>query len=284
MTPNSYVTSVSDFVDRVMRWTKDGKRPVAFRGQKYHAWRSFPKVFREDVGVYKHEKNIVRDLISVHPQEFSSDSSMFDKLVRMQHFQLPTRLLDVTHNPLVALYFASEECEIEGSVADGKVQAFFVPERRRRYFDSDLVSCMSNMANLTSSEKDSVFDSLNDSISVFNKKKPTLNLLHYIKMEKPHFKGEINPSDLIKPVYVRPKMSNRRIIAQSGAFIIFGAYRYGVKVTDSEMGVKRYLVPHAYKKKIRNELSMLGIYQSSLFPEIDKASEYIVSNYSNSTL
>jgi hypothetical protein len=29
---------------------------------------------------------------------------MFDKLVRMQHFGLPTRLLDVSLNALVALY------------------------------------------------------------------------------------------------------------------------------------------------------------------------------------
>jgi hypothetical protein len=32
----------------------------------------------------------------------------------------------------------------------------------------------------------------------------------------------MNPIDLFVPYYVHPKMSNRRILAQSGAFILYG--------------------------------------------------------------
>ena len=60
-------------------------------------------------------------------------------LVRMQHYDLPTRLLDITTNPLIALYFACAD----GVDYDGEVIIFQLPLARVRYFDSDTVSCLS---------------------------------------------------------------------------------------------------------------------------------------------
>jgi hypothetical protein len=47
-------------------------------------------------------------------------------------------------------------------------------------------------------------------------------LHQFIRSEKPYFQPIINPIDLFVPYYVHPKMSNRRILAQSGAFILYG--------------------------------------------------------------
>jgi len=67
-----------------------------------------PSVFREQKYADS-EHIIVRELVASHPGEFASDSTTLEQLARMQHYSLPTRLLDVTWNPLVALYFASNE-------------------------------------------------------------------------------------------------------------------------------------------------------------------------------
>jgi hypothetical protein len=275
------IASVSAFVDHVMQWTRQGQRPVAFRGEPYQGWRTLPKVFRPDVGLYSHKKSAVRDLVSIHPQEFRDDETMFDRLVRMQHFELPTRLLDVTITPLVALYFASAEHEENDEPQDGKVEALFLPEERQRYFDSDRVSCMANLANLIVGEKKEIADAYKLDKDEFNEQPVVRRLLWFVRIEKPHFEPKIDPKHLQHPVFVKPKMSNRRIIAQSGAFLIYGARRLRSKEVDADLRLSRVIVPADKKAEIRDQLERLGIHASSLFPEIDKASGFIVKRYAN---
>jgi hypothetical protein len=279
--PAHRVVSVSDFVEYVMDWTRGGQRPVAFRGERFKDWKTQPKVFRPDVGLYEHEKSAVRDLISIHPQEFRDDETMFDRLVRMAHFELPTRLLDVTTNPLVALYFASAEYEENGEPQDGKVQALFLPEERQRYFDSDRVSCMANLANLTVDEKREMAAAYKLDKDEFNEQSVVQRLLWFVRIEKPHFEAKIDPKHLQHPVFVKPKMNNRRIIAQTGAFLIYGARRLTSKEVDTDLRLSRAIVPADKKAEIRDQLERLGIHASSLFPEIDKAAGFIVKRYAN---
>ena len=285
MSTQEEVNSVSVFVKIVVSWKKDNQAPVAFRGQKYHAWKSIPKIFRPDIGMLNYERESVRDIVAVHPQEFSEDHSMFDRLVRMQHFDLPTRLLDVTLNPLVALYFASQEHRLRNkktnlvSEKDGKVFAFFVPSSRMAYYDSDKVSCISALANLTPQEKEEVLDNLDLSIGDFNKIPALLKMHHYIGMEKPHFKAIVDPDHFKRAYYVIPKMSNKRIIAQSGAFIIHPQPPRLVKPSPTTISMKTIIIPAGKKEKIRKELELLGVHGATLFPEIDKAANFIVSKY-----
>jgi hypothetical protein len=206
---------------------------------------------------------------------------MFDRLVRMQHFDLPTRLLDITTNPLVALYFATTEFARAGESLDGKVQALFLPQNRQRYYDSDRVSCMANLANLTVDEKKEIAKAYKLPRERFNENVAVERLLWFVRIEKSHFLSNIDPSDLVLPVFVKPKLSNRRIIAQSGAFIIYGARQLKGSKVDEDLRIQRVIVPATNKAKIRVQLERLGIHSSALFPEIDKAAEFIVRRYAN---
>lgn len=88
---------------------------LAFRGVSDFRYSLSPslKVYqeREDYG-YAYDDNVenvlVNEFSTTRPEEFAGISSDFDLLAKMQHLGLPTRLLDFSLNPLVALYFACQ--------------------------------------------------------------------------------------------------------------------------------------------------------------------------------
>jgi hypothetical protein len=274
---------LTDFIEEFAKYSSSVSHLKCYRGQRDARWDNVAGIFRPDLKeLLKNEKRAVRDLISIHPTEFAPDVTMFDRLVRMQHFGLPTRLLDVSLNALVALYFATDPGTDGANDSDGVVTAFAVPPEREKYFDSDAVSCLANLANMTEDEKSRIYklrESGMRSIVEFNNEDVIKRLHQFIRSEKPYFLPIINSIDLFKPYYVNPKMSNARILAQSGAFIIYGIYppkkiKYTHKIKET-----RFIVPEGHKANIRSALESLGINESTLFPEIDKAATRIKNRY-----
>lgn len=85
-----------------------------FRGQSNYDWRLIPSVYRDDL--FDSERILINEAIHKYPLEFNINDK-FSTLVKMQHFGLKTRLLDLTENPLVALYFAcNENMDEDGSI------------------------------------------------------------------------------------------------------------------------------------------------------------------------
>jgi hypothetical protein len=232
--------------------------PYVFRNTKYQA----------------QEKNILRELVTLHPTEFIDDHTTLDKLVRMQHFSLPTRLLDVTSNPLAALFFACKEY----SSRTAEVIKFVIQKRDIKYFDSDTVSCLANLANMTTAERNYLRKAPDK--TAMNAAEIGVRLLHSIRQEKPYFLPIIEPNDLKRVVFIKAKQSNRRILAQQGAFLLFGLTR---ELTDHNLfgiRIERTIINHSAKDKILAELDAVGINQSTMFPEIEMASKYILSKIS----
>jgi hypothetical protein len=115
-------------------------------------------------------------------------------------------------------------------------------------------------------------------IRKFNKYDVIQRLHQFIRSEKPYFLPIIDPIDLFKPYYVHPKMSNRRILAQSGAFILYGIDEPKI-YSPIRIDPKPFIVPMDEKSTIRKALENIGISESTLFPEIDKAATRIKNQY-----
>lgn len=107
-----------------------------FRGHANSSWELKPSLLRDPVqhAIKSHfERDSYNELILSRPSEFSSNH--FLNISKLQHYGLPTRLLDVTKNPLVALYFS---CESHPN-SDGEIIAFIVFKSDiKRYDDTEI--------------------------------------------------------------------------------------------------------------------------------------------------
>lgn len=151
--PNEIVVkSAAEFVARLAGLDREEDTETFYRGHADEGWELIPSILRTPDGP-EVEHRLFRDMVAHEPQSFSECRSALDHLVQMQHYGLPTRLLDVTMNPLVALYFACDEATPHP--ADGAVYHVAVPWHKVKHYDSDTVSVLANLAKCAS--KDSLF-------------------------------------------------------------------------------------------------------------------------------
>lgn len=268
------VTTVQGFIEKVLSSERENGSEVFYRGHSNKSkYKLEPSLFRKDEdGNYLYLENehiLYRELIVSNSADFQSDEYTLDRLVRMQHYSLPTRLLDITSNPLIALYFACKSAPDE----DGEVILFSMDRSEVKYFDSDVASCVANLARLPKEEKDNINleeDNFNDQISV-------KRLVHFIREEKPYFEPKIIPDDLRKIICVKGKQSNDRISSQSGAFLLYGLDAVMDEEGTPEISVMRITVSN--KSSILKELDLLNINESTVFPYIENSAKYVAGKY-----
>ena len=256
-----------------------------FRGHAKSEWALRPYAMRQEA-TKNNEKAMLLELNARRPEEFSQANSALGQWVLAQHHGLPTRFLDVTKNPLVALFHACEQHYDE----DGTLHIFAVQPDLVQTYNSDLVGIVTNFARLGRREQVALLGkSINssDGVQPSSYQSAVTQLRRLLREEKPYFEDPIDVRQLLRVFVVEPQQSAERIRAQSGAFLLSAFHerfeREEIrKVHRREggdplgQGIPIYAhytitVPSNAKRGIMSDLEMLNVTRETLFPGLDSS-------------
>ncbi len=273
------IRSVSEYLECLSKIKMEPKTTFSvgcftlFRGQANANWLLSPSLYRQNL--FEAENLLLTEIKHICPKEFGDNR--FDSLVKMQHFGMPTRLLDVTTNPLVSLYFACESSE--QSNEDGIVYIF--PNMPVSWSNDLLVDLVMDFVYDYFPRKMWLDQMLDQSRKKYGNGSYRLmpdtidSLLHYLT---------------IPAFAVMPAKTNERVEAQDGAFFVFGMHFSNREVSTNPGTIGRVYynfepieidnvqqiwkktetlrIPAAAKKGILNQLDILGINERKLFPDL----------------
>ena len=246
-----------------------------FRGEPKCGWELRPSVMRDHRRV--HESAMLRDVTSRRPEEFSGISSALGRWVTAQHHGLRTRFLDVTRNPLVALFHACADSTAE----DGRLHVFAAPKSLIKPYDSDIINIIANLARLRQSEQVQLLNQSRQRDSA-----TTRRLYQLIRSDKPYFDERIDPRDLYRVFVVEPQRSTERIRAQSGAFLVSAFHerfeRDEILKWNKDTPVYAHCtltIPSGSKAGLSDELRLLNVSRETLFPGLDASARAVSEHY-----
>lgn len=273
---------------------------LAFRGETkdYKETALTPSLYRLPHYI-NNEELIYREMQRFNDNEFLNDITAFDKLSRMQHYSAPTRLLDISADIMSAIYFAianKEDLEKDDAI----IYIFELKEKQLKYYDSDSVSVVSNIAKIPLMDRNSLKskNSLLCDVTKYRNKKRKFNqqksskfLRHEIREEKPQFEPILNPKDLTSIQCIYPKLTSSRIKSQKGFFLLFGLNPNNsekpIKLIENDNLLDDSRVKHPISKihklrlkssnikKMKKDLKNLGVTEPFIYPEIDKVADYL---------
>lgn len=90
-----------------------------YRGHKDATWEILPSIHRKKENIFdfqEKEKELYFNIRKNNFVEFSVQENFINEIIHMQHYGIPTPLVDWTSNPLIALFFSLDESKNDGRV------------------------------------------------------------------------------------------------------------------------------------------------------------------------
>lgn len=212
------IRTLADFCSKLNELNGISENPFFYRGHNNLNYILIPGIMRTGM---KNEHLLFYEFAKRFSSKISVLPSTLDKLILMQHYRLNTRLLDITENPLVALFFACYEEQkvlIENqNFRYGCVMIFREQNPDELKYPNSLTAKV--IANTALVEEK------------FDYKK--LQQRFYEDYSAEWLRDFIYFEDIVRrSIIIRTSRENPRIINQSGAFILVNANEL-IRIEDS---------------------------------------------------
>ena len=229
------------------------RMPVAYRGVG-RAGRPLRSSLSRLGGDYaEKERHLLRNFRKYARRTFVGDDSMWNWLSLAQHHGLPSRLLDWTYSPYVALHFATMELEHYDSDAEIVLVNF---DLANRFLPGPLRSVLD-------AEGSDVFTG-----EMLSSVAPTLEALDRLTAE---------------PVvlFLEPPSLDDRIVNQSALFSVMSSATASLDdwLDAHPETWRRIVLPAELKWEVRDKLDLGNISERVLFPGLDGLSSWLKRYY-----
>ena len=245
-----------------------------FRGHSEIYGELMPRIFRNGLNMRRPDREfILMDKFKKKSLPILEKLPNYDDhlswLFLMQHYGLPTRLLDWTESPLIALFFAVNE----GKTKSGELWAM----------NPDALNMQGNDIGLPSLDNPSL---------LYLAEEPVCNLIESNNKITPSIsknrKKILNKFRLSQaphaPIAFHPPMNFPRMVSQLSVFTIHPDPKINTEaktITElltTETSLVRYIISAEYKEEMLRDLSSLGISRGTIFQDLDSLCNDVVES------
>lgn len=261
---------------------------VWFRGESQINKTVVPSLFRNstiDRGSYWtffDEHCLIEKALQYYPKLFKHCDNAIERLITMQHYTLPTRLLDVTKSPLVALFFAC----FGNWNKPGRVLFLKKLYPTSEEFANKLAIVAENIMDSTYLKFQSIIEDLqktgNDNFSAtelfINSTKNYLYIPKYDNDRIKHQQGAVIISSLFQPIK-RDKEKYKDLCENISNVCIDDlfevAFQKDKEPLDFEFEPVFFKIPSECKQEILIDLDNCGINEAFVYPEPEHQMQYV---------
>ena len=214
-------------------------------------YRKSQAVMKSDFGVLKKFK---QEYDKLYPEK-SKSFNLIDYLFVMQHYDIPTRLLDFSEDELIALYFSVSK-DIISKENPSIQESEFLSNRFGNTDKGSSIHCIDPVFSNNKSygvNKVSNFDNINDIDTLYG---------------------------LDFPVCIRTDNNDKRIIAQKGVFMLYGREYPNYDSRDIFIpNITKIFIPNHYRKGIKEELKQkYNIQHTTVYPDLKGIANEIIED------
>jgi FRG domain len=202
------------------------------------------------------ERHLVRNFRKYARRSFVGDDSIWNWLSLAQHHGLPTRLLDWSYSPYVALHFATADAYDHEE--EGEVWVVSLPEVNR-----DLPA---PLGGLLEEEGSHVF---------------TGEMLSSVAATLAHL-DRLAPAPFA--LFLEPPALSERIVNQAALFSLMSSStaRFDEWLRDRPAAWRRVVIPARLRREVRDRLDQVNLTERVLMPGLDGLSQWLARYYRES--